>query len=254
MSVRRYLETTPVFTITEFKEQFPTVTSYNLLVRAEKAGRITRVRRGLYVSNTGRYIDTQQNRYRIAAKLAEDTVFAYQSALALLGVAHNVTFLVQYYSKEKIKTFSFQGNSYKQYTIPTNSEIDVQTLNSASYGDIVVTTKEQTLIDCLSYVGRAGGAEALLRSLSGFPYMDIKKVVAQSVNCSQSTIARIGWVLEQKQDQWRVNDRDLETLRNLLTSNSNKFVSLYRDTDASWSKRWNLILPTSEEKMKEWIE
>ncbi|MDR3305005.1 MAG: hypothetical protein LBS85_03090 [Clostridiales Family XIII bacterium] len=253
MGVKEYLETTSVFTIDEFRESFPTVTGYNLLSRAVHSGKVLHITRGLYASNTGRYTGVRQDRFRIASKMAPDVVFLYHSALELLGAAHSVSNLVQYCSAGKRKTSVFQGNTYKQYSIANNENIMVQTTRAPAFGEVSVTAKEQTLIDCLSYIGRGGGSEEVLRSLAGFPYIDVNAIKNRADTLNASAIARIGWLLEQKQQTWNVNAKDLDYLQDRLAGNAYRFVSR-TNPDSGWSKRWKLILPASEYEMREWVE
>jgi predicted transcriptional regulator of viral defense system len=252
MGVKAYLETTPVFTIEEFRKQFPTVTSYNLLSRAVTGGKVFRVLRGVYASNTGRYVDTAQDQYRIASKLAPDAVFSYHSALELLGVAHSPSNIVQYYSKIKRREVEFQGKIYSQYKLSDEYDIASQLVNASAFGQVSVTTKEQTLIDCLSYVGRGGGAEEILRSLSGFPYMDAGYIKAIAPKLHVSAIARIGWLLEQKKDVWSVKEKDIMFLQTFLSGNACRFVP-GSNGENGWSRKWRLILPAPEDVMQEWI-
>lgn len=253
MSVKEYLETTPVFTIDDFKESFPTVTGYNLLSRSVKAGKVLRITRGLYASGTGRFAGLSQDRYAIASKLASDVVFAYHAALELHGVAHSTGNTVQYYSSVKRKPLVFQGNMYKQYPFPADQSTTVQTIRARAFGEISVTTKEQTVMDCLAYIGRGGGAEEALRSISAFPYIDISPIKENISTLNGSAIARIGWLLEQKQEAWHINDNDLAFFQSSIGGNAYKFVS-HTEDETGWSKNWNLILPTSEDKMKAWLE
>jgi len=251
MSVKDFIETTSVFTIEEFKTAFPTVTGYNLLMRAAKAGKVLRVTRGVYASSTGRYKGVKQDRFRIASKLASNVIFAYHSALELHGVAHSTSSRVQYYSAIKRKAIEFQGNYFKQYQ-PDDESLMIQTIRATAYGSVSVTTKEQTLLDCLSNIGRGGGVEEVLRSISGFPYIDVSEVKERAVFLSSSTIARIGWVLEQKREKWNVAEKDMQDLQSILVGGAYRFVSEVQQK-AGWANRWRLILPNTEDDMKEWV-
>jgi len=251
MGVKNYIESTAVFTIDEFKKEFPSVTGYNLLARAIKSGKVSQVTRGLYTSATGRFANIRHDRFRIAAKLAPDVSFSYHSALELLGVAHSVSNRVQYYSDIKRKEVIFNETSYKQYH--ANFEpIMLQTIRAAAFGEVSVTTKEQTLIDCLYSIGRGGGTEEILRSIAGFQYIDVAAIKDKAVLLNSSSIARIGWVLEQKREEWHVTEKDLADFRNMLAGGAYRFIP-GTTPETNWSNRWRLILPVPEEEMKEWL-
>lgn len=253
MGVKSYLERTPVFTIKDFREKFPSITGYNLLRRAVASNKVFHIVRGLYASNTGRYTDINHDRFEIAARLAPDAVIAYHSALELYGVAHSLTNRVQYYSLEKKKVVTFQSNTYKRYPPPNGHDLLTQTVNVSDYIAVHITTKEQTLLDCIARLGRGGGAEEVLRSVTGFPYIDVESVKAIAAVMPSSVIARIGWLLEQKKGAWDVSEEDLNFLENLLTGTAYRFVSR-ANKDNGWSKRWKLLLPAPETEMRDWIQ
>ena len=251
MGVKDYIETTAVFTIEEFKQEFPTVTGYNLLARAIKSGKVSQVTRGLYASATGRFVNVRHDRFKIAAKLAPDVSFAYHSALELLGVAHSLSSRVQYYSDMKRKEVVFCDNSYKQYHA-SYEPIMLQTVRATAFGEVSVTTKEQTLMDCLYSIGRGGGTEEILRSIASFQYIDVAAIKDRVVLLNSSSIARIGWVLEQKREEWHVTEKDLNDFRNMLAGNGYRFIP-GTTPETNWSNRWRLILPVPEEEMKDWL-
>jgi predicted transcriptional regulator of viral defense system len=252
MGVKEYLEKTSVFTIEDFRKVFPTVTGYNLLCRAVKSGKAYHISRGLYASNTGRFADVRHDRFGIAAKLAADTVFAFHSALELFGVAHSTTSRVQYFSSKKKNQLIFQDNVFKRYPLPDREELLTQTVRISDLKTVRVTTKEQTLLDCMTYLGRGGGVEEVLRSVSGFPYLDVEIIKSKATSLTSSSIARIGWLLEQKQQTWDVAEKDLDFLQNLLKgTTAHRFVSRKKPNNG-WSKRWRLILPASATELSEW--
>lgn len=251
MGVKEYLEKTPVFTIEEFKSEFPTVTGYNLLSRAVGAGKALRVSRGLYASSTGQYAGVMQDRYRIAAKLASDAVIAFHSALDLHGIAHSTTARVQYYSGTNRKALVFQGNAYERYPVYQGMEVATQIMRAQAYGEVLVSTKEQTLVDCLTHLGRGGGPEEVLRSLSGLPYVDIEEIKAITSYVSDTAVARIGWLIDQKREGWGIREGDLRYFNSRLKAKSYRFAPV-ANGDCGWSKKLRLILPTSESEMREW--
>jgi predicted transcriptional regulator of viral defense system len=253
MGVKEYIEKTSIFTIEDFREEFPTVTGYNLLRRAVESGKAFHITRGMYASNTGRFADTRHDRFEIAAKLTADTVFAYHSALELLGVAHSVTNRVQYFSSKKKKELVFQGNVFKRYPMQSGRNLLTQTARISAIGEVRVTTKEQTLLDCMTYLGRGGGAEEVLRSVSGFPYLDVEMVKNHVTGLSASSISRIGWLFEQKRETWNVTGKDIDFLQSLIGGTSYRFVSR-ANPSGGWSKRWRLVLPAPETEMREWIQ
>lgn len=62
------------------------------LKEAVVGGSVERVRRGLYVSNAGRFEGAGVDPHEVVAALDPDAILSYHSALEAHGVAHNVGF------------------------------------------------------------------------------------------------------------------------------------------------------------------
>jgi predicted transcriptional regulator of viral defense system len=116
-----------------------------------------------------------------------------------------------------------------------------------------VTTREQTMVDCLDRVALAGGAENTLRSVGGFRHIDAEAALAIAARSSASTRARLGWVLEVKADTWDVSADALDTLAGTLGSGPYYFASAAHPRAATWVNRWRLYLPYPESEMTAWL-
>lgn len=161
MAIADYISTNQVFTSEElFRACGDNQTSANLLSRAVKSGTVTKVRRGLYVSNFGAFSTKDVSTYTIAEKAFDNPVFANASALELYGVSHNVirSLVVCYASKPQ--SFTWQGIKFIALKRP--KELEVRT-----YKGHLVTSREQTFIDCINRPELSGGLENVARSVSG---------------------------------------------------------------------------------------
>jgi len=198
MAIQQYLNTTQVFTAEDFRRAFPdSVTDRNLLVRAVGNGRVDRLRRGLYVSRAEAYLHAKASAFDIAAKAAGDAVFCLLSALQLHGVLHNVSFRTMFYTAHKIARFEYDRQEYWPIRRPA-APIEVRSLLTLAGRRYQVTTKEQTLVDCLDRVRLAGGPENTLRSVGGFRQFDMNHLLGIAERSTNSLRARLGWVLQAK--------------------------------------------------------
>jgi len=253
MAIQEFLDTHHVFTLAQFTQEFPTgVTDRNLLARATQSGNVDIVRRGVYVSKVGQYAHAQADPFDVALAIADDAIFCYMSALQLHGVLHNLVNLTQFYTAHRIPPFSYARLNYRPYRYPKPTP-DTQSILTFSGYQYPVTTKEQTLIDCLVHPGLAGGPENLLRSLSSFTYLDRNRLETQSQNLSRNTCAKLGWVLEAKQEEWLVSATFLEHLSKFVGGGPYYFYSSRPPKDDHWVNRWRLYLPYSEQEMIEWL-
>ena len=247
------ISTTQVFTSATLLEavggQQATLVS---LSRATKDGKVHKVRKGLYVSNSGRFIGLAANPYLIAQTFRPDAAFVYHSALALQGVSHSLSNRVQFMAPGKPVSFVYNGVVFQCYS--NYSEKDTQSLAAKAYGTVRVTTREQTLIDCFSRVGRSGGAEEVMRSLNGFAYLDVAIIVEKAASMPASVVSRIGWYLECNQERLRISDKQISELEAMVPRSSSSHLDPMVKRSKGFSSRWRLNLPAPADEIDSWME
>lgn len=253
MAIKDYLNTHHVFNMRDFKGAFPeSVTDLNLLSRAVRSGKVDRVRSGLFVSRSERFHDVEPSPFAIASKAVDDAVFCYMSALQLHGLLHNVINLTQFFTRHRLPRFSYKGQIFSPL-LAAGRSFELQRLMSQESGSFPVTTKEQTVVDCLSHLSLAGGPENLLRSLAAINYLDTDKAVELASKTNKSTCARLGWVMETRRESWGTDEGDLTALKALLGSGPYYFYSTASSKEGYWASSWNLYLPYPEQEMATWL-
>jgi predicted transcriptional regulator of viral defense system len=253
VAIQEYLSANQVFSAGDFRRAFPgSRTDRNLLNRAVAAGRVGRPKRGLYTSRVGPFSRSQASPFDVASKAADDVVFCLLSALQLHGVAHNAVFRTQFYTAHKVAPFAYEGQEFAPMALPKH-RIDSVGLLSPSGVRYRVTTREQTVVDCLDRVPLAGGVENVLRSVGGFRHLDAEAAIGIAGRFCASTRARLGWVLQAKADTWGVPRAALDTLAGTLGAGPYYFASQAGRRTATWVNRWRLYLPGPETEMTSWL-
>lgn len=160
MAIREFIETTYLFTSDELLEACGrSQTNRNLLSRAVAAGRVDHVAHGLYASCCGRFQGEAPRRFDIAARLFDDCVFGWQSALERHGRAHYVTpRLITCYGA-KSETVRYRGVKF------WCKRADGPVPHIRNGKGIYVTTRERTFVDCVLDTKRCAGADNCLRSI-----------------------------------------------------------------------------------------
>ena len=252
MKFRDYIERNQVFTVEQLMSEsgMSAASVRTTLDRAIKHGSIERIRRGAYVSKIGDYFGAGVSALDVLAAIDLDAVISFHSALEVHGVAHNVSSMCQFRSRTIKTKFSYGGVLYVPYAC--DRSIRYQLIGAVGANGAGVTTREQTLVDCLRYTDRAGGVEEALRSLSLFPYLDVDELLALVEQGSASLAARVGWLLEQKQRDWRVLDEQLDRLETMVTGGPYR-LDKRQTRSPGWSKRWNLCLPADQEELRSWV-
>ena len=253
MRFSEYIATTQVFTTASLLEavgsQQSTLVS---LSRAARDGKVLKVRKGLYVSNTGQFVSLVADPYLIAQTFRPDATFVYHSALALHGVAHSLSNRVQFMAPGKPIVFNHNCVVFQCYS-PSAGK-DTQSFVAKAYGTVRGTTREQTLIDCFSHVGRSGGAEEVVRSLNGFSYLDAAIVIEKAASLPKSVVSRIGWYLEHNQVRLRITDMQIATLETMLPKSSSSHLDPAVMRSEAFSSRWRLSLPAPADEINSWME
>lgn len=258
MSVQSYLEDHHVFSLEEFRKELGEGrTAYNLLVRATKKGLVDRVRQGVYVSRSGRFSQEEPDPYLVATAVSSDAVMVYHSALEVHGLAHSPSRRVQYSTRKAVAPFAYRDFEYRRYAPPKTAETGSPSIQSTTLvrrpgGVVRVTTRERTLVDCLNRTDLAGGLEEALRSLAGVPYVDASHVLAYLRELASATaVARTGWFLEQRAQEWYVSDDALEEMRAML--GKGPYYLSRANQAGTWVPAWRVYLPGSTAEIERWV-
>ena len=252
MKFRDYIEQIHVFTNQRLAEGcgLSAASAKTMLKRAVEAGSVERVRRGLYVSRTGRFATGNVDPFELVFALDADAMLSFHSALEAHGVAHNVGSTCQFRSTAVKVRFEYSGIAYVPYAFAESAPM--QKLRGRSGLRIAVTTREQTIVDCLNHPERCGGIEEALMSVSLFPYIDADALLSLVSGGSASLAARVGWLLEQKADDWRIPPEALEKLSRMTNGGPYK-LDKNSSNSQGWSRRWKLCLPAYEEEVESWV-
>lgn len=227
MKVDRFFARHPVFT----GEQFAAFQAAQgsggpraaeaLLAYHVKAGNLLRARRGLYaVVPSGMSPDMAPvDPCLLATKTTDDAVLAYHTALEVHGAAYSPNERVLFVTRHAIRPWSFRSVRFRPVRVPRAllekdaADTQVTTVDRAGL-DAKVTTLERTLVDLLDRPDLAGGWEEIWRSLEAVSFFDLGAVVDYALLLGNSTtIAKVGFFLEQHREPLAVDDAHLRPLR-----------------------------------------
>lgn len=246
MKFKEYIASHQVFTTNHLYAIAAKEAAHTQLRRTLKAGKIERVRRGTYASKTGKFLGEAPDPFLVATTIDPEAVILYHSTLIVHGVAHNIGFECSFRSTKTHSPFEYGGVRYVLFNTGDNPQ--TQVMRSKSYGMVRVTTREQTLVDCLEHPGRAGGIEEVMCSCSAFPYLDAEGLLEILSSAPTAVVARTGWLLEVKQDDWGVDSGILTALEGILGRGPSKLNPKSQE-NSGWNRLWRLYLPESEEEI-----
>lgn len=249
MKFTRYIDSNHVFTTAQLMASMDSPASAEEQLRlAIRKSAVERARRGLLVSNHGRFQDAPLDPAELVSALDPDAVLSYHSALEAWGVAHNVGFSCQFRSSVVKNGFTFRGVSYEPFR--SAAPVPVAALRTP-WGRKRVTSREQTVLDCLNRPGLAGGVEEAVRGVTAFTWIDVDALARMSTEAGPSAMARAGWLLAQKKDDWHVDDGTLARMEASLGQGPYRLG--HASAESGWSSPWKLILPEPNQEIASWI-
>ncbi len=249
-----FFATHPVFTLDEFVRageagRRALSTAKNTLARQVAAGRLVRIRRGLYavVPPSAAASQVVVDPFLLTCKLSDDAVIAYHAALQFHGKAYSIWRRFHYLTSAPRRRFFFGGDEFVPVTTPAPLRLSAGRVpgvgESPHAGGLVrVTSLERTLVDVLASPARSGGWEEVWRSLEMVEFFDVDQVVEYAVRLrSAVTAARVGVFLEQHREELMVDAAWLDELRKRRPRQPRYFDPQRRRGRLLGD--WNLIVP-----------
>jgi predicted transcriptional regulator of viral defense system len=256
----------PVFTLAELgawysSRRTPGVRTLEpLLAYHARRGRLVRVRRGLYAAvppGTGGatlIVDP----FLLAGRMTDDAVLAYHTALEFHGKAHSVSERFLYLTARAARPLTFRGQRF--IGLPIRAPLRAK--KAGYFGvvaadrmglDVRVTGLERTMVDVLDRPRFGGGWEEIWRSLESVEFFDLDAVVEYALLLGNATtIAKVGFYLEQHRTPLMVRDEHLERLR-AHRPREPHYLSRRERKPGRLVTGWNLIVP-SEVLEQRWQE
>ena len=266
VNLNTFLSTHAVFTVDELDRFMSTHGSTNtntrkaLLTYHRSRGRVVPVRRGLYATiPVGGDPDTHPiDPFLVAAKMAEDTVLAYHTALEFHGKAYSLYSRLVYTSESRSQTTCFRSHEYTRVPVPHalvtahEAMLGVETHKRAGVA-VHVTNLERTFVDVLDRPDLSGSWEEIWRSIESIEFFDMDQVVGYvCLLGNATTTAKVGFFIDQHRESLMVDDGTLEPLRehvpkqpHYLNRGTRKGCRLISD--------WNLLVP-EEILNRSWAE
>ncbi len=184
--------------------------------------------------------------FLVAAAARPDGVFAYHSALELLGAAHSSWNLHTLFVESRRRPVILKGATIKFLVHPKPLRLDnaqgLGTRKLERRGRWLLTTgPERTLVEGFRNPHYAGGLEELIVSASGFPVLDPDLLYEiLDIYSVRKLFAAVGWFLENNQNTFHVSGQYLNDLEKRCPQSPQYVIRDQRD--GTLFHRWNLIL------------
>ena len=256
MRLKEFFSRHPVFTVAELDEFLAQRgtrsrwTRHALLAQHRKRGHVVSVRRGLYVTvpDGAKPSTCPVDPYLLSAKMTEDAVLAYHTALEFYGKAYSVYNRFYYLTGSTSLSVTFRSFEFRCALFPKplrdkkEEDFGVDVLERAGV-DVRVTSLERTLVDGLDRPDLSGSWEEIWRSLEMVEFFDLDEVAEYALLLDNATTtAKVGFFLEQHREPLMVEDAHLKPLRELRPRGPRYLVRSKR-TPGRLVAGWNLVVP-----------
>lgn len=141
-----------------------------------------------------------------------------------------------------------RGNTFRAVAFPkallekNMQSLGVETAERSGL-EVRVTSLERTLVDVLDRPAVSGGWEEIWRSLESVEYFDLEQVTEYALMLDNATtVAKVGFYLEQHAEQLMVEESTLSRLREHVPKAAHYLDRSTREP-ARLAKSWNLIVP-----------
>ena len=197
------------------EENIPTAYLNIILSNLVKAGRIIRLRRGLYAGFGVFPGQIHLHPFAIATRLVEPSFISHWSALQHHGLTEQIPQVITASSSSKAFTPSMRipgeksekhawvidGVRYEYFQVKANKFFGLEEIWVDEHFKISITDPERTIIDLFAYSSGFGGMGEVLGIVEqALPSLNLKKLIEYALLYEeQSLCKRLGWVLEQFQ-------------------------------------------------------
>ena len=197
MDILPFLHQKLLFSPTDLEQALGNMRSVKtLLMRYQRQGYVSKVRRGLYCVNNISTKLPEANKFQIASDITPTSYVAYHAALEYHGLAHQIFYNVSVGSEQAFNNFAFDGNFYTYH----NSQIHIGIDKPIADKHVRVTNVERTIVDCIDRIDLCGGWEELVNCLRSVQYLREEQltVILQAYR-KIALYKKVGFLFEQLQ-------------------------------------------------------
>lgn len=223
--------------------------AYNLLKNMHKKGALDKVKSNLYVRipahivhDKGKYLEDP---ILVAKHIAAPYFLSYYTALALHGLAQQVTRNYYLSTTKHVSKVEYHGNLI-QPIILTKKRFFGHEKKEYGKEEVIVSDLERTIVDVIDRAEYAGGYEEVLRCLMDIEKVDWDKLVEYARKMEEKIlINRLGYIFELLEEQVNTPDSFLEELQGLLSGN---IYYLEKNKKGKFNGKWKIIADPGLEK------
>lgn len=209
-----------------------------LLLTFQKRGYIQKIRRDLYCVLDLATGQPDVSRYEVACAVQQGAYVAYHTALEYHGQGHQLWYDVQVATTRPFVHFQHAGLDFVHVSSKTDCGVDEPRFDRG----VRVTNIERTIIDCISHMDLAGGAEEFKHCMEGVRTLRSSEVLnVLKAYDAPVVFQKVGCVLELLSLPIDNPDQVLHLCRSNAGSAVNFLTN--RDDSTVYQGKWKLYVP-----------
>jgi len=220
-----------------------------------KSGKAIVIKKGVYYlkrPNEWFRDNLEINPLIIAGHIHPNSVIGYHAAMKCYGIAYSESSLFQValpkFIPRVLKPFKYQNAQYKFYRANLSFGIASSVIDDVRVKHF---SRERILLEGLMFPDRFLGISEFIKSIEGFSWIDLDTLMDIINYYPLTSISmRLGWLLENYQQRWNVNESVLKKLEKKRPE-SRILLIKKRPRGNYLVKRWSLMVPNTVNELSE---
>ena len=236
----------PVFSIEDLAAFYIKKESARSAVsRLLEKGMILRIRRNLYTAVSAETRSPVANRYQIASAVTETSYVSHHSAMEYFGITDQVFYEMYVGSDTRFSDFFFDGYHYKY--VSSNGPFGIETVDFS--GNIRITDREKTVLDCIKDMDRIAGAEEVIANVGAITFLKEEKLVDYLARIdNQFLYQKTGCIFERLNNKPAFSENFYDLCREKAGKSTRYLTRDY--IRGTFDAKWNLVVPDSIFELK----
>ena len=228
----------PIFSVEDIADRYEKISGARSAIKSlVRQGMAIKIRNNMYTCISGETGSPIANRFQIASSITSTSYVTHHSALEYYGITDQVFHEVYVASLKPFSEFDFDGFSFRYIR---SSHLDgVETLPMS--GNIRITNKERTLIDCINDMDKIGGIEeifACILNLKKLREDHLLRYLAMYDN--QFLYQKAGYLLSKNQKILGLSDDFFKVCQKKIGKSKRYLSSDYKN--GKYDSTWQLVI------------
>ena len=236
----------PIFSVEGIADRYEKISGARSAIKSlVRQGMAVKIRNNMYTCISGETGNPVANRFQIASSITSTSYVTHHSALEYYGITDQVFHEVYVASLKPFSEFDFDGFSFRYVR---SSHLDgVETLPMS--GNIRITDKERTIIDCINDMDKIGGIEEIIACMLNLKRLredSLLKYLAMYDN--QFLYQKAGYLLSKNQKILGLSDEFFQACLEKIGKSKRYLSSDYKN--GKYDSTWQLVIPEAICSMK----